>query len=138
MNDLDLATKNSDSREWKPTVSIGIFHFEKKLNLDELKFEYHEVESPSDDTSYKIYEVREDGLRFVLENEVLVSVECFTRIIYKDENLIGMKARKVFEVFDGKCHVSDVWDNGEQIDCDDFGAIFWIEREVVESVSVSI
>ncbi len=121
---------------WKPKVSIGNMIFGNKISLPELPFEALLVDKYESE-NYMVYEVKKERIRFAIENNILVSVECFGSVIYNGNELIGIDFDLVSKLFDiSKCTVTFHEGFGREIICEELAAIFWEEDGKLESISM--
>ncbi len=120
--------------EWKPNVSVGLFTLGEPVVVSKLPFEARLVDDYGDQC---VFELRDEKVRFSVESDVVISVELFGSVYYKEVELIGLEIGGLGNVICMDNCLKKFHDGfGVQVTCDDLGAVFWGESGRVESITV--
>lgn len=122
---------------WMPKISFGPLRFDAKLDVENLPFSIVLVDEYD---NQKIFQADKVGLRFTVEEGVLVSVESYLSVNLGGTEIVGMDfdALKIFLRIGGKECVERYHEPfGRELECPHLGAIFWEEDGRLESVSMS-
>lgn len=122
---------------WVPKESLGNLFFEESLDPLLLTEETKKVKEYSDDEPWEVFEFLNYGLRISVENDILISAECYEICNYNNVNIIGMKISEVIDFLGIKDPKKETLYEEYKITSDDLGIIIWSEKNViVESVTV--
>ena len=80
---------------WNPGKSVGKLFFEKKINLDELPFDYSKVD---EDGTRVIYELEKQGVRISVDKGIFTSAELRKELVFKGTNLVGANTEAVLKI----------------------------------------